>query len=42
MNDQALDVATHEVVIDEVFPHTPSAIWKAIATGELINRWMMI
>lgn len=40
MNDNAIPTL-HDIVIDEVFPHAPSVIWKAIATGELINRWMM-
>lgn len=29
------------IVIDEVFPHTPELIWKAITSGELIGRWLM-
>jgi uncharacterized protein YndB with AHSA1/START domain len=29
------------IVIDEVFPHAPEVIWKALTTGELIGRWLM-
>jgi uncharacterized protein YndB with AHSA1/START domain len=42
MNDAALQSSTQDIVIDEVFPHTPSAIWKVLTSGELINRWLMM
>jgi uncharacterized protein YndB with AHSA1/START domain len=32
---------TQDIVIDEIFPHAPSTIWKALASGELMNRWLM-
>jgi uncharacterized protein YndB with AHSA1/START domain len=32
---------THDIVVDEIFPHAPEAIWKALTTGELIGRWLM-
>jgi uncharacterized protein YndB with AHSA1/START domain len=32
---------TQEIVVDEVFPHAPEKIWKALTTGELIARWLM-
>ena len=32
---------TRDIVVDEVFPHAPETIWKALTTGELIARWMM-
>ncbi len=41
MNDIAANLNTQEIVIDEVFPHTPTAIWKVLASGELMNRWLM-
>jgi uncharacterized protein YndB with AHSA1/START domain len=41
MNDAALKSSTQEIVVDEVFPHTPETIWKVLTTGELINRWLM-
>lgn len=32
---------THDIVLDEVFPHAPSVVWKALTTGALIARWLM-
>lgn len=29
------------IVIDEVFPHAPEVIWKALTSGDLIGRWLM-
>jgi uncharacterized protein YndB with AHSA1/START domain len=42
MNDAALKPATQDIVVDEVFPHTPETIWKTLTTGELIGRWLML
>jgi uncharacterized protein YndB with AHSA1/START domain len=45
MNDAALQSATHEItreiVVDDVFPHTPETIWKTLTSGELMGRWLM-
>lgn len=41
MNDVALNADTHDIVVDEVFPHAPETIWKTLTTGALIGRWMM-
>lgn len=41
MNHAALKSETQDIVVDEVFPHHPATIWKALTTGELIGRWMM-
>ncbi|MGJ4855895.1 SRPBCC domain-containing protein [Labrys sp. KB_33_2] len=41
MNDLALKPHTQEIVVDEVFPHAPETIWKALTSGDLIARWMM-
>ena len=41
MNDAALKSDTHDIVVDEVFPHAPETIWKTLTTGELISRWLM-
>lgn len=30
-----------EIVVEEVFPHPPETIWKAITDGRLIARWLM-
>jgi uncharacterized protein YndB with AHSA1/START domain len=40
MNDAALKSATQDIVVEEVLPHAPEAIWKALTTGELIGRWL--
>lgn len=42
MNDTALKTDTREIVVDEVFPHAPETIWKALTTGDLIGRWLMV
>jgi len=41
MNDAALKSDTQDIVVDEVLPHAPETIWKALTTGELIGRWLM-
>ncbi|HLY56548.1 MAG TPA: SRPBCC domain-containing protein [Stellaceae bacterium] len=35
------EAETHEIVVDEVFPHAPETIWEALTTGALIARWLM-
>jgi uncharacterized protein YndB with AHSA1/START domain len=32
---------TQDIVVEEVFPHTPETIWQALTTGALISRWLM-
>ena len=41
MNDAALKSVTQDIVVDEVFPHAPETIWKALTSGELMGRWIM-
>jgi uncharacterized protein YndB with AHSA1/START domain len=41
MTEAALKSATHDIVVDQVFPHAPETIWRALTSGELIARWMM-
>ena len=41
MNKPALKSVTQDIVVDEIFPHTPELIWKALTSGELIARWLM-
>ena len=47
MNDAALKTLKtlktdrQEIIVDEVLPHAPETIWKALTTGELIGRWLM-
>jgi uncharacterized protein YndB with AHSA1/START domain len=42
MNYAALKSNTHDIVVDEVFPHAPETIWKTLTTGELIGRWLLM
>lgn len=41
MTDIALKSDTHDIVVQEVFPHAPETIWKALTSGALIARWLM-
>jgi uncharacterized protein YndB with AHSA1/START domain len=29
-----------DIVVEEVFPHAPETIWKALATDALMSRWI--
>jgi len=40
MKDAALKSDTQDIVVDEVLPHAPETIWRALTTGELIIRWL--
>ena len=42
MNDAAIMADTHEIIVDEVFPHTPEVVWKTLTTAELMGRWLMM
>ena len=42
MNEAALKSDTQDIVVDEVFPHAPETIWKALTTGQLIARWLQM
>ena len=35
MSDAAIMTDTHEIVVDEVFPHRPEVVWKTLTTAEL-------
>ena len=37
----APDSQARDIVVEEVFPHAPETIWKALTTGDLIGRWLM-
>ena len=41
MTQAALKVDTQDIVVEEVLPHAPETIWKALTTGDLIARWLM-
>jgi uncharacterized protein YndB with AHSA1/START domain len=32
---------SQDIVVDEVLPHSPETIWKALTDGALMKRWMM-
>ena len=40
MNDVAVKSATRDIVVDEVFPHAPEAVWKTLTSGDLVGRWL--
>ncbi|NRP17443.1 hypothetical protein LPJGGPFB_00664 [Ensifer adhaerens] len=42
MNEIALQPETQDIVVDEVFPHSPETIWKTLTSGALMSRWMMV
>ncbi|MDQ0390730.1 SRPBCC family protein [Labrys monachus] len=39
--NQAVNPDTQAIVVDEVFPHAPAVIWKALTSGDLVGRWLM-
>jgi uncharacterized protein YndB with AHSA1/START domain len=41
MNHAARKVETHDIVVEEMFPHSPETIWRMLTNGELIARWLM-
>ena len=41
MSAAELKAETKDIVIDEVFPHVPETIWKALTSAQLIARWLM-
>jgi uncharacterized protein YndB with AHSA1/START domain len=40
MNIAAIMADTREIVVDEVFPHTPEVVWKTLTIPELMGRWL--
>lgn len=32
---------TRAIVVEEVLPHKPEAIWKVLTSPELLSRWLM-
>jgi uncharacterized protein YndB with AHSA1/START domain len=41
MTQAAMKQQTQDIVVDEVFPHAPETVWKALTNGALIKRWLM-
>lgn len=33
--------AVRDIVVEDVLPHPPERVWKALTTAELIGRWLM-
>ena len=33
--------ATRDIVVEEVVPHPPEKVWKALTIADLIGRWLM-
>jgi uncharacterized protein YndB with AHSA1/START domain len=42
MSDAATMTDSREIVVDEVFPHSPEVVWKTLTRAELIGRWLMM
>jgi len=42
MTEAAVKFDTQDIVVEEVLPHPPETIWKALTTGELISRWLLM
>ena len=40
MNAQT-NAATREIVVEDVLPHPPATVWRALTMSELIGRWLM-
>ncbi|MFC5418440.1 SRPBCC domain-containing protein [Bosea eneae] len=36
-----LKPATQAIIVDEILPHAPETIWKALTSSRLIARWIM-
>lgn len=30
-----------DIIVEDVLPHSPERVWKALTTAELIGRWLM-
>lgn len=41
MSATELNAETRDIVIDEVLPHAPETIWKALTNADLVTRWLM-
>lgn len=41
MMDAMAKTVTHDIVLDETFPHAPHVLWKVLTSGSLMARWMM-
>ncbi len=40
MNDAAIMADSHEIVVDEVFPHALDVVWKTLTRPGMMGRWL--
>ena len=40
MSDAATVADRHEIVVDEVFPHTLDVVWKTLTSPGMMGRWL--
>ena len=40
MNDAAIMGDSHQIVVDEVFPHTLDVVWKTLTSPGMMGRWL--
>ena len=40
MSHAATLADVHQIVVDEVFPHTLDVVWKTLTTPDLMGRWL--
>ena len=40
MTEATTTLDTHDIVVEETFPHAAATIWKALTTGPLMERWL--
>jgi uncharacterized protein YndB with AHSA1/START domain len=40
MTEAAMQTATQDIVVEDVFPHALEIVWKTLTTGELMGRWL--
>ena len=40
-NPDAGKSATRDIVVDDVLPHAPEKVWRALTTAEIIGKWLM-
>ncbi len=41
MTDSQLQAETSDIVVEQVLPHPPEAIWHTLTSPEMIRRWIM-
>lgn len=41
MIEASVETDVQKIVVEEVFPHAPDVLWRALTTGDLIGRWLM-